>query len=122
MGIIEKMLRYDFCVYWALLSNESGGVAYDENGRPQYTTAVQLACRWEDTLEEFVDSQGTRQMSQSVVYVESDVQVGGMLFHGELTDLAVLTDPRAIDNVWEIKRFDKLPKLKYTEFLRTAYL
>lgn len=122
MSVITRMLQFDTCVYWALKSNESGGVAYDENGRPQYTVAVELDCRWEDVLKEFVDSEGTKQMSQSVVYVESDVQVGGMLFNGELTNLAVLTDPRAIDNVWEIRRFDKLPKLRYTEFLRTAYL
>lgn len=121
MGIITRMLK-GTCVYWALLSNESGGVVFDQYGRPRHTTPVELSCRWEDIAKEFLDKEGARQISQSVVYVESDVDLGGMLFNGELTDLAVLTDPRAIDNVWEIRRFDKLPNLRQTEFLRTAYL
>ena len=124
MGIIDKMLRYDTCVYWALKSNESGGLAYDDYGQPQYTDPVELQCRWEDVAKEFIDPRGTRQISRSIVYVESDVDVGGMLFHGELTDLA---DPTAhprdeIDGAWEIQRFDGLPKLNYRKKLRTAYL
>jgi hypothetical protein len=122
MGIVTKMLAYDTCVYWGLQSNESGGMAYDDYGQPLYTDPVELKCRWEEVAKEFIDTKGTVQISRAIVYVESDVEVKGMLFHGELTDLDSGLSPRNQDGAWEIKRYDKLPHLKYKYMLRTAYL
>jgi len=122
MGIVQKMLNYDTCVYWALASNESGGIAYDDYGQPLYTDPVELKCRWDGVAKEFVDAKGTTLVSRAVVYVESDVDVGGLLFHGTLDELDSGLDPRTQDGAWEIKRFDKIPHLKYKWFLRVAYL
>lgn len=122
MGIITKM-RKDVCVYWALQLNDSGGQAYDGYGQPQYQAPVELSCRWEDVAKEFVGPTGTKETSQSIVYVKSDVDVAGMLFHGSLVDLDdVNANPRTVAGAWEIRRFDKLPTLKYIEHLRTVYL
>ena len=97
MRIITKMLK-GTCVYWALQSNESGGLAYDDYGQPIYTDPVELRCRWVDKNEEFIDPEGTRHVSKAVVYVESDVDIGGMLFNGVLTDVVNLNDPRSEDD------------------------
>lgn len=121
MSIITKMLK-GVCVYWPLKSNESGEVAYDNYGQPQHTSPIEIKCRWEDVAVEFIDTKGTTQISKAMVYVESDVELGGMLFRGELTDVTDQDNPRENNGAWEIKRFDKLPNFKETEYLRTAYL
>ena len=121
MSIITRM-RKQTCVYWALKSNESGGLDYDDYGQPQYTSLVELTVRWDDTTEEFVDAEGTRQAGRALVYPGQDVDVGGMLMLGVTADATSPTDPKANDGAWEIRRFDKIPNLRATEFLRIAYL
>ena len=121
MSIISRM-RKQTAVYWALASTESGGVAYDDFGQPQLTDPVEIKCRWDDTSEEFIDPKGTKQVSRSKVYTDRDVVVGEVLMLGVLTDVDGSISVKENDNAWEIKRFDKTPNLKATEFLRTAYL
>ncbi len=111
-------------VYWPLGSEESGGVDVDEYGRPNYGTAYEIKCRWEDKSIEFLDANGTSKFSQSIVYLKTDVRVGGVLFLGTLLTVTDLLVPKAKENVGsgEIQRFDSLPSLSAKEFLRTAYL
>ena len=110
------------CVYWPPGGEDSGGFDFDDYGKPLYATPVQIKCRWEDKAEEFLNSDGTREISNSVVYVDRDVRVGGVLLLDSLANVSDLTVPKNNDGAWEIKRFDKLPNLRNTEFLRTAYL
>lgn len=115
-------MRKQVAVYWALEGSESGGDDYDNFGQPQYTTPIEIKCRWEAKIEEFVNASGTRILSNAIVYVDQDVDVGGVLMLGELTDITDSEVPKENDNAWEIQRFDNLPNLKVTEFLKTAYL
>jgi len=121
MGIITRMLRQT-CVYWALAFMESGGIAFDDYGQPIVTDPVELDCRWEDVNEEFIDAKGTRQVSRAKVYVEQDVDVGGILMLGTKDDITDSVNIKENEGAWEIRRFDRLPNLKNTEFLRTAWL
>jgi hypothetical protein len=121
MSIITKVLK-GTCVYWPPGGSESGGVDFDDYGQPSYGSPVELDCRWEDVSVEFLDSQGTLQTSHAVVMVGSDVAVGGVLFNGNLAGVSDLTAPKNNDGAWEIKRFDKTPNFRYTEYLREAYL
>ena len=122
MGIITRMLRQT-CVYWALAGVESGGSDYDEHGQPQYTDPEELNCRWEVKTVEFLGPSGTQELSNAVVYVDQDVDVGGVLMLGELVDIdSSLTVPKQNEETWEIRRFEKLPNLKNTEYLRTVYM
>lgn len=121
MSIITRMLKQT-CVYWEPASADSGGSDFDDYGQPVVTDPVELNCRWEDINEEFVGANGTRQLSKSKVYVESDVVVGGILMLGEIDDITDESNIKENEGAWEIKRFDKLPNLKNTEFLRTAWL
>lgn len=116
MSIITKALK-GTCVYWP-----PNDPPVDNYGQPAYGTAVELDCRWEDVTIEYLSANGTREMSRAMVMVESDVVVGGVLFNGELTDLDDATTPKNNNGAWEIKRFDKTPNLRYTEYLREAYL
>jgi len=122
MSIIEDV-RLDVCVYWALAANDSGGLAYDNFGQPLHTDPIELECRWEDVIEEFIDKQGTRQMSRAVAYLENAPDVGGMLYHGELADLpSGYLEPRDLDDAWEIRMVEDVPTLDYDEHLILAYL
>lgn len=122
MGIITKMLQFDTCVYWALRSAESGGLDYDDYGQPQHTDPIEIKCRWEVVAVEYIDPKGTTRTSKSVVYVDRDVDVGGMLFHGELSEVTEPDSPREQEGAWEIMQFAKLPKLNYSKNLRTCFL
>jgi len=121
MSLITRM-RKQTCVYWGLASTASGGIDYDGYGQPQYTAPIQITCRWEESVQEFLDMSGARQLSNAVVYPELDVVLGGVLMLGTLADVTDEDNPKENDNAWEIRRFDKLPTLRATEFLRTVYL
>ncbi len=122
MSLIARM-RKQTCVYWALLGADSAGVVnYDDYGQPQHTDPVEITVRWESVTVEFLDAQGTRQLSNAVVYSGEDLDLGGVLMLGELTDITDEDIPKENDDAWEIRRFDKLPNLRNTEILRTCYL
>ncbi len=121
MSLITRM-RKQTAVYWALQGVESGGDDYDNFGQPQYTDPEEIECRWESITIEFLDAQGTRQLSNARVYVGQDVDIGGVLMLGELADVTDENNPKENDDAWEIRRFEKLPTLRNTEILRTVFL
>lgn len=141
MSLITKMRKQN-AIYWP-------PAIPDDFGRPAHGALVELTLtgagnfrvRWEDTVKEFLasstlglggppslgDVAGTVITSEALVYVPrlpdgSEVQVGGWLWLGDRTDLLDEANPRANAEAHEVKRMDKLPNLKGTESLRTAYL
>ncbi|GAG43360.1 unnamed protein product, partial [marine sediment metagenome] len=107
MSLITRMLKQT-CVYWPLESVESAVADdFDNYGQPQVSTPSEISCRWEDVSEEFIDAQGTRQISRAKVYVDQDVDVGGILMLGELADITDEENIKENDGAYEIKRFDK---------------
>lgn len=121
MGIITKM-RKQTAVYWPLGSETTGGRDMDDYGKPLYSAAVEISCRWVDKAREFITPAGERATSRAEVYVDRDVSVKGVLFLGSLTDLTDVNNPKANVGAWEIRGFEKTPNLKATEFLRKAIL
>ena len=121
MSIIPRMQKQT-CVYWALASGDD--VSYDDYGQPIVTIAVpvELSCRWEDVNEEFIAPDGTKQLSRSKVYVESDVALGGILMLGTEDDITDAVNIKENEGAWEIMAYGKLPNFRATEFLRTVYL
>jgi len=117
MQLLKKMLRQT-AVYWNLSALE-----FDNYGQPIPTTPVEIKVRWEDVGEEFLDAAGTLQLSRAKVYVDRDVKVGGILMLGELdSGVMDLINVKENENAWEIRRFEKLPTIKATQFLRIAFL
>lgn len=106
-----------YAVWWPLAS-----VEYDDYGQPIPTSPVEIKVRWEDVSEEFLDDKGTLQISRAKVYVDRDIKVGGVLMLGELDSGVDEDNPKENENAWEIRRVEKLPNLKVSEFLRTVYL
>lgn len=121
MSIITKM-RKQKAVYWPPGSEETAGRDYDDYAKPLYATPVEIDCRWEDTNEEFIGPNGERVAARCIVYTDRDVRLRGVLMLGTMVEVTDLANPKANDNAWEIRRFDKMPNLRNTEVLRKAYL
>ena len=121
MSLITRMLKQK-AVYWAPGSEATGGHDFDDHGKPAYASPVEVSCRWVDVVEEFIGPNETRELSRSKVYVDRDVRTGGVLWLGLLINVGDLVTPKNNDGAWEIRHSEKLPNLKATEFLRTAYL
>lgn len=105
------------CVYW-------GSPTADGWGGRTYGDPVELACRWEDKQEKFVNAQGEEHVSQSIVYLGQDVVVNGYLYLGTLADISSAQegDPESVSGAHLIQAFSKIPNIKATEYERTAWL
>jgi hypothetical protein len=121
MSLATRFLKQT-AVYWAPGSEDSGGSDFDEFGKPQYATYVQITCRWEQTNEEYIDAKGTQRVTTAVVYTDEDVIPGGVLMLGVLADVTDVSVPKNNANAAEIMAFEKQPTFKATDFLRIAKL
>jgi hypothetical protein len=83
---------------------------------------VQIGCRWEAVAKQYIRPNGEEAMSQAVVYPDRDVKPKDVLMEGTLEDVTDQSDPKANADAFEVMRFDKLPTIRATEFLLTAYL
>jgi len=120
MGIINKMRRQT-AVYW-----HPNGT--DNFGRVAYDAPVELRVRWETGFQEESKTEPSRTTDAraSVVYVPAieggDVAIGGWLWLGALEDAVDASNPENNPGAGQITKFDKIPTLKATEFLRKATL
>ena len=114
MSIITRMLKQTG-VYWAPSD-------LDVYGKPTWDAPVEISVRWEDVVVEFMDPEGEIKLSTARVYVSQDVLVKGVLLLSSLTSSVDEDDPKANEGAYEIRRSEKLPNLRATEFLRTTYL
>lgn len=118
MSIITKM-RKQTAVWWGQM-----GQSPDGTGQPVLAAPVEISCRWEDSQKEYIKKDGTNTVSNAVVYVDRDMEVGDLLRLGPISSLTDLTAEGAKNNssVFEVAVFEKLPNLKNTENLRTCLL
>lgn len=102
-------------VYWANpVPDGYGGYVYD--------LPVEILGRWEDTSELFIDKTGHEVRSRAKVFLTQDVEEGGYLFLGEITDLSSSLDPQDMEKAYEIRAFKKVPNLDATDFERKCWL
>ncbi len=101
-------------VYWAPLDE-------DEYGQPTFASPVQIAVRWEDAVEEFINPNGDKEMSRAKLIVDRDLDNKGYLWLGNIVDL-VSDTPAENDDAWEIRLFKKTPNFRGNKFLREVYL
>lgn len=114
MSIITRM-RKQTAIYWAITD-------WNAFGQPVFADPVEISCRWEDITEKFIDKDGDVQLSRAKVYVDRDISVGSFLKLGSLDSGTDTATPRNNTGAWEVRRFEKLPNLRATEYLRTAIL
>lgn len=112
MSIITRMQKQR-AIWWKRL-------APDKYGNFSFDPPIEIACRWDDVNENFIDPRGEQLTTHALVYVDRVMLPGDRLKLGELeTDTP--DNPLDIDT-HDIKRMDINPNFKATEFLRVAYL
>lgn len=119
MGVQQIVERFakQTSVYWGSPSIDGyGGFTFDD--------PVEISVRWEDSTKVITDNMGKEIVSMARIMLTQDVEEQGYLYLGELTDLtaAQKANPMLIETAFEIKRFDKVPDIKATEFFRECYL
>lgn len=118
MGIIKfiKSVCVQPAVYW-------GAPEADGFGGVSYADPVQRYVRWEDKAEMIVDSQGREIVSRAEVMTPEDMDIQGMLWLGELSELseAQKADPMTV--AYEIKTKMRSPLFRsIDEFVMMVYL
>ena len=109
-------------VYW-------GNPQEDGYGGKTWDDPVEIMCRWEEKTQ-FLgligeDGMGERTISRALVYTLQDVEINGLLYLGTLDDLDSNQedDPKSIEGICIVKRFEKTQALGSTsEFLRKVFL
>ncbi len=113
MSFITR-LRKQKAVYWRRTQ-------VDRFGKSVFAEPVEIPCRWDDINEEFLNVKGEKQSSKSLVYVGVEMKPGDRLMVGGLASDTPI-DPLNTTESFEVRRFDKIPNIKATEFLHVAYL
>lgn len=72
-----------------------------------FADPVEITCRWQDDNQKFVDADGNERISNSVVYPDTQLALGGWLYKGS----SVAADPRAVTGASEIKSWREMPEL-----------
>lgn len=108
---ISRLLKQDI-TYWELSSIDGWNKPTFESS-PEY-----IKGRWEDKAELYLDKEGQEKISNAIVYLDQDVELGGYLYLGTSLEL----DPTLVDNAYEIKYIHKVSDIKGTTFLRKIIL
>lgn len=98
--------------YW----EKTGVDGYNE---PTFAAPRRIPCRWEDRVEKIQSDEGVEVISRSRIFVAEDLQHGGYLALGDLTDFP---DPRNYPGARRMLGWRKTPSLDGTAFERRAYL
>jgi len=107
MGWLERNLKQTI-TRWAAGS-------MDVYGNPTWTRTV-IRGRWEDRQEKVVDGQGNELISNSIVFLNSDVEIGDYLYLGLDTSAVPPSGAR------EVKNFSKIPSIRFDQWERKAVL
>lgn len=113
--LIENLIQT--VVYW-------GNPTPDGYGSFTFDSPIEISARWVDRSELFIDSTGQESKSLAVVFIGQDIDIGGWLFLGELSDIdSGLTDtPHLVPNARQIRGFRKTPSLDSQIFERKVWL
>ena len=101
----------DVITYW------SPGLM-DVFGELDFATPMELAGRWQATNELFTDINNREQISNAIVYLNMEVEVGGWLFLG----FDPSNDPKEVAGAYEVKKVDATHRLKSSDMLYKVYL
>ena len=92
--------------------------AQDGFGNTAFGVPTGIYCRWQDTSEMFRDAAGREIASNAVVYVASEVVLGGYLYLG----LSAEASPRSLALAYEIRKVDRTRNLRANQELWKVWL
>lgn len=115
MPSLEVASLHQKAVLWAAAAPADREV--DSHGERKVYAAVELKVRWEEGLTEAIDPNGQVVALDAVVIVDRDVEVGSIMWEGEL---GTEEDPPI--SLKEVVSFSKTPDIKGRKFRRVCGL
>jgi hypothetical protein len=123
MGIIDfiKRITIQTAVYWA-------SPVADGFGKNVFDDPVEINVRWVDKKELKTEGRAgqpaVEEISNAEVLINEELDMGGYLMLGELTDLpSDDSNPIEIEGAYKIDKVTKIPLLRSTtEFVYKAYV
>lgn len=114
--ITVKFLKQTCCYF--------GNPTPDGYGSYSFSQPIEIPCRWTDSIQVVSDGKGNDIVCKSVVMVDRDITELGMMWLGLLANLTTeqKAAPVSIPGAYTVKRFDKIPLIKGSPFLRVCYL
>jgi hypothetical protein len=100
----------DYAVLWA------AGVT-DGYGRSKVLAPIEIKVRWEGSIAESTSSQDTVQSQPAEVFVDREVTIGSILWHGRLANL-----PESPTGLKEVTGYEVTPDIKNRFMQRTVTL
>jgi len=112
-----RIQRNQTAVYWA-------PAAADGFGGRTYGTPSEIAVRWENRQEVYIDKEAREARSLAVVYPDRALVTEGLLYLGTLLSLnsGEEADPFSIDGIQEIKSVQSSPAVKGAEAFYKVWL
>ena len=111
MTMITRNLREDITHWPVIGSNGYGGFTFD--------TPVVLKGRWEDKNELFRTLDNEEEVSNAIVYLNTDVAVGDFLVRGDET---AESDPTSVSGTFRARNYNKTTNLRNVMALRKVFL
>lgn len=120
MGILQFIdkIAVQTAVYW-------GSPEPDGYGGYTYDIPVEIAVRWDDVTEKYVNTQGQESVSSAKVMTNAEVEFGGWLFLGELAGMtaAQKANPILVEGAYPIQKIERTPLFRSsTDFVKQIYL
>lgn len=112
---LEVASLHQKAVLWAAAAPSER--EYDSYGERKVNNPVELKVRWEEGLTEAIDPNGQTVALDAVVVVDRDVEVGSIMWEGELG-----TQESTPVNLKEVVSFSKIPDIKGRKFRRVCGL
>lgn len=84
-----------------------------------YAAPALLKARWEHRNELFRLPNGDEEVSRTIAYLSSDVDVGDYVIEGDYTDVS---DPTTLPQAFRVKQFSKITDLRNVDIVRKVWL
>lgn len=91
--------------------------ATDGYGRSKVLAPVEIRVRWDGSFVESTDPQNTVQAQSAEVFVDRDITMGSLLWHGRLSSL-----PENPTGIKEVTGYEATPDIKNRFVQRTVTL
>lgn len=120
MGLLKFI--ESVCVQTALYWEPTGTDAY---GRITFADPVEVKVRWDDTVETISTNDGDQIISKAQILTPIELKYKGWLLLGHLADYdgEDISDPKVVEQAYEIRRTDTNPLFQSTdEFVRQVWL
>jgi hypothetical protein len=102
----------DTATYWA----PSAGT--DAYGKRTFSAPVQLACRWEDKIEQIRSKTGVEYVTKSRIFLSQPVDLDGYVYFGESSQ----SSPYNQTGAWEIQQVGRSPDLRGLKSLTVVHI